>query len=284
MAALWATIAAALKLVVHARGSLVILAIAIEITGLLTMTNRWRLLLAAIGARVRYLDVALAYSAGVFVCNVTPARTIGGDATRGALIGRKSQAPRKLIAASVVYDRATDVIGILALAVLSVPTLRRSGSARIAAAVLAGVACALAIPSFRRAVWLRIRRWHDELVGVPLGPVAAAVGVSAVAVWLQDAARIMAICAAFDVGVSPSQAATLTLVRLTSTIIPVPAGIGVADGAMVAGLLWFGVPADVSAAIAILERAILYGWSTLLGAIAIMILGGTRLLKSLGKS
>ncbi|HEX4346167.1 MAG TPA: flippase-like domain-containing protein [Vicinamibacterales bacterium] len=287
MSAFWTTMTTALALVVHARIPLVAFALLIELSGLGTMALRWRLLMVKLGIRPRFRDTLLTYSAGVFVCNVTPARTIGGDATRAALINPKVDAPGKLVAASVVYDRATDAIGILVVAVVALPVLWRSSSGPIVVGVLALAVLALALPAVRKLAARRVGKWHEALVGAEhtggMGGFTA-VAVCSIAAWLQDVARILVICATFNVTLSPSQAATLTLIRLTSTIVPVPAGLGVADGAMVAGLVWFGVPVETAGAIAILERAILYGWSTLLGAISLVLLGGTKLLRSAGKA
>jgi uncharacterized membrane protein YbhN (UPF0104 family) len=280
MSAFWTTLSSALKLVLHVNAAFVAAALVIELGGLACMAFRWRLLLVKFGARPTFWDTMLAYSGGVFVCNVTPARTIGGDATRGALIRRRVKAAGKLIAASVVYDRATDIVGVLVLAAVALPALRHSRSAPFVAGALVAAVLAAALPVARRFITARVRMWHDRLVGFDVRGVAAALAGCSIAVWLQDSARIMIICIAFGVWLTPSQAAALTLIRLTSTIVPVPAGLGVADGAMVAGLLWFGVPAQTAGAIAILERAILYGWSTLLGAGSLVVLGGTSLLTS----
>ena len=287
MSGLWATITAAFALVVHASIPLVLFALLIELSGLGTMALRWRLLMLELGIQPRFRDALLTYSAGVFVCNVTPARTIGGDATRAALIKPKVDAAGKLVAASVVYDRATDAIGILVVAALALPVLWRSSSGPFIAGLLGLAALALAIPAVRAFVRARVGKWHEALVGAEhTGGVGGftAVAFCSIAAWMQDVSRILIICATFSVTLTPFQAATLTLIRLTSTIVPVPAGIGVADGAMVAGLVWFGVPVETAGAIAILERAILYGWSTLLGAISLLLLGGTKLLRSAGKA
>jgi uncharacterized protein (TIRG00374 family) len=84
---------------------------------------------------------------------------------------------------------------------------------------------------------------------------------------------------AFDVRLVPSQAAAVSLLRLGSGLVPVPAGIGVVDGALVAGFIWLGLPMQTAAALAIVERAITFGWATALGAVALLLLGGSRALK-----
>src|SRR5262249_57614989 len=95
-------------------------AVAVDTLSLLVMSFRWRLLLRSLGSSASFWDVLLAYSAGVCVCNITPARTVGGDATRAALIRRPGGVPPvKAIAASVVIDRMTDLAAFAMLRLLA---------------------------------------------------------------------------------------------------------------------------------------------------------------------
>src|SRR5215470_2534674 len=122
MTRLWSTIAATTDVIGHANLGFVAAAFAIDTVALLVMAFRWRLLLRGVRSGASYRETLLAYSAGVFVCNVTPARAVGGDACRVTLIHRPGSSPTlKAIAASVVYDRATDVAGFLMLGVIALP-------------------------------------------------------------------------------------------------------------------------------------------------------------------
>ena len=58
------------------------------------------------------------------------------------------------------------------------------------------------------------------------------------------------------------------------------AGIGVVDSALVAGFIWLGLPMQTAGALTIVERAITYGWATALGALALLLLGGSRALRT----
>jgi uncharacterized protein (TIRG00374 family) len=86
------------------------------------------------------------------------------------------------------------------------------------------------------------------------------------------------VAAAFGVFLSPSQAATLTSIRLLSGLIPIPGGVGVVEGSAIAALVWFGIPVETATAITIIERAVLYGCGTLIGAVSLALLGGRRVL------
>src|SRR5262249_12340215 len=239
------------------------------------MSFRWRLLLRSMGSGAGLWDALLAYSAGVCVCNITPARTLGGDACRAALIRRPGGVPPvKAIAASVVYDRITDVAGFLMLGVLAAPTLKPT----VPHWPLLALAAALGAVFYRR-FGPRIARWHQTLIGRAMGAsLAAAVGCSLV-IWSLDLTRLMLVGRAFGVHFVPGQAAAVALLRLGSGLVPVPGGIGVVDGALVAAFLWLGLPASSASALAIVERGIVYGWSTALGAVALLLLGGAGALR-----
>jgi uncharacterized protein (TIRG00374 family) len=71
----------------HARLTLVALALALHVIGLLITGERWRVVVAALGTRLSLLRTTLINLAGIFVRNATPTTGIGGDATRIALLG-----------------------------------------------------------------------------------------------------------------------------------------------------------------------------------------------------
>jgi uncharacterized membrane protein YbhN (UPF0104 family) len=280
MTEVWSTISATTAAIGHAKIAFVATACAVDTLSLILMACRWRLLLRSVGSGASFWDTLLAYSGGVFVCNVTPARTVGGDACRAALIRRPGGLPpMTAIVASVVYDRATDIPGILLLGVLALPTLRPTSPRWALLALIALVAAVVARPLHRRLVG-GTGPWRQALSGREMNAsLATAIGCSLV-IWLLDVARIMLVAAAFDVRFVPSQAAAVSLLRLGSGLVPVPGGIGVVDGALVAGFVWLGLPAATAAALAVVERAIVYGWATALGAVALLLLGGSRALKN----
>src|SRR5262249_2488743 len=125
MTAIWSAIASTMTVLAHAHIGFVGAAFVVDTAALVLMAFRWRLLLGSMGGGASLWEAVVAYAAGVCVCNITPARTVGGDACRAALIPRPDGSPSmRAIAASVVYDRATDVAGFLMLGVVAAPTLR----------------------------------------------------------------------------------------------------------------------------------------------------------------
>jgi len=274
---LWHTLASAAHLLAHLHAAFALGALVVYLTSVVVVAFRWRLILAALGVETSVWNSGLTYSAGVFAGNVTPARTLGGDAVRIALVRLRTGASVKVATASVVYDRMSEVPALAVLALIALPVLHASMAVLGAIAFL--IAMLAVVPSIRLAIARFVIEWHDAIVGVPVGKgsVAGALGCSLV-VWLLDITRITLEAAAVGVRLSPSQAATITWIRLFSGLVPVPAGVGVVEGGLVAGLVWFGVAADTAAAVTVLERAVLYGGGTCLGGLSLMLLGGRRIL------
>lgn len=277
MAGLWNTLAAAAKLLTEVRVGYLVAALGVYGLSVVIVAARWRSLLGALGCPAGMWETLLIDSASVSVGNVTPARTLGCDACRFALIRSRGRASLKAATASILYDRGSELPALAVLVLLAVPTIQPAPTTIvIAAALVVGVATA----PIRRVVTARIRTWHFALIGVHVERrVVAAAIASSMLFWFQDAARMMLVAAAFRTALTPSQAATLTVIRLATGVVPLPGGIGVVEGGLIAGLLWFRIPIETATAITILERAILYGCGTCLGAASLLLLGGRRILE-----
>jgi uncharacterized membrane protein YbhN (UPF0104 family) len=279
----WSTVSETTAVIGHAKMAFVAAAFAVDALSLVTMTFRWRCWLLGVGSRASLWETLLAYSAGVCVCNITPARALGGDACRAALIPRHGESPPlKAIAASVVYDRASDVPGLLLLGVIALPLLKPKSPHSTFLMLLALAAGWCARPIYRRVV-SRLSRWHQWMIGGKMDASIAAAVACSLTIWLLDITRVMLVGRAFDVRLFPSQAAAVSLIRLASGLVPVPAGIGVVDGALVGGFIWLGLPTTTAIAMAVIERAIVFGWGTALGAAALLLLGGVRALEKVRK-
>jgi uncharacterized membrane protein YbhN (UPF0104 family) len=90
MAGLWNTLVAAAKLLTEVRPGYVGAALGVYGLSLVLVAARWRNLLDALGCRAGIWETLLVDSASVSVGNLTPARTIGCDACRLALIRSRS--------------------------------------------------------------------------------------------------------------------------------------------------------------------------------------------------
>ncbi len=277
MTGLWNTLTTAAKLLTEVRAGFVVGALGVYLISIGIVAVRWRLILHALGVRVSVWDSFLTYSAGVFMGNVTPARSLGCDACRVGFIRTRTDASIKIATASVLYDRTSEAPAVAVVALLGLVALRPS--VLIVIALVAVFAVLLFVGPVRRGIAAKLTHWHDTLVGVPVGrgTVVAALGCSSL-IWIQDVTRITLVAAAFGVWLTPPQAAALSGFRLLSGLIPVPGGVGVVEGSYIGGLVLFGVPADMAAAITIVERAILFGVGTCIGAVSLALVGGRRVL------
>jgi len=280
VSAVWSAIVAIGAVIGSADLGWVAAAVAVDTAMLAAQASRWRLLLRSLRSGATLWEALLAYSAGVFVGNVTPARAVGGDACRTALIPRPGGSPPlSAIGASVIYDRATDAAGIVFLALIAVPALRLESPYWLAFAVVLAIAGAFAARPLLRRFAARIAERHHSVVGHNMRAAFTGALACSAGIWLLDITRTIFVAAAFGVRLSPFQAAAVAILRIGSGAVPIPGGIGVVDGALVAGFIWLGLPRDTAVAIAIVERAIVYGWDTAMGAVSLLLVGGVRALR-----
>jgi uncharacterized protein (TIRG00374 family) len=102
---------------------------------------RWRVIVGGHASRRQYVGLVVG---GVAVNNVLPGRI--GDVLRGVWLARLERIPSGRALATVVYDRAADVVALVALLVISVPfTVRPTWLLRIA---IGGIVLALLIAAF----------------------------------------------------------------------------------------------------------------------------------------
>ena len=278
MTALWHTFAGAALLLTHMQLGFAVGALAVYLSAVWLAGARWCLILRALGATSGTWNAVMTSSAGVFVGNVTPMRTIGNDAVRIALIRTRSDASITTATASVVYDRVSEVPAVIVVFLLATPTFHPS-LAIVFAIVLVCAALAF-VPGVRRAITAKLAKWHEAIVGVPVGAgsVAAALACS-LGVWLLDLTRFTLVAAAFGVFLTPSQVATVTAFRLLAGVVPLPGAGGAIEGSSIGLLVWFGYPAEMATAITAVERLILFGCGTMLGGLSLALLGGRRMLE-----
>jgi uncharacterized membrane protein YbhN (UPF0104 family) len=274
LSSFWDALTAAGGLIAHAHMAPIAIALAIFLGGFAIVGCRWRLILGALGCQATFWDTTLTYAAGVCIGNVTPARLIGADAFRIAVIRARTGITTRLATASVVYDRGSEAPVIAVLALLALSRLR----AWAAGAVAVIVVVLVVVPPLRRALAARFTSWHEALVGVKVRRDSIVAAVAwATLLYLQDTTRIFLIARAFNIWLTPTQAATMTVLRLIGGAAPIPGGVGVVEGSQIGGLVLFGIPAETATAITIVERAILYVGGTAIGAVALALLGGRSL-------
>lgn len=267
----------------HARLPLVALALALHVIGLVITGERWRVVVAALGNRLRLYRTTLINLAGIFVRNATPTTGLGGDASRIALL-RADGVPLAQATASFAYVRLSEVPPLAVVVALSTPAVaslvRRSHTAlRVTGAVIVvGITIA----------WLARHRLRSHVASIwmrtghlRIGPAPAALAVFyATLAQVETIARQIVVAAACGVPLTIQQSATITAMGIVGGFVPTVGSIGAIDGSMAAGLMLFGASAEQAIAITIVGRAISYGLSTALGAGALALLGGRRILRA----
>jgi uncharacterized membrane protein YbhN (UPF0104 family) len=250
-------------------------ALGLHVAGLIMIGERWRAILARMGTSIALTRAVLVNLAGVFVRNIMPTTGIGGDAARIALF-RSAGAPFADATVTLVYGRLAEVPAIVALVLLGLPAIGSAASRSRAAivALAAGAAALLVVVAIRSRHSLLVHwRTRLRLTAVPFSLLA--VGTAwATASWIETAVRLMIVSAALGVRLSIAQGAALTVFSIVGGFVPTIGSLGAIEGSLMAGLLLFGTPAATAAAITVVERLITYAFSTALGGVALVALGG----------
>jgi glycosyltransferase 2 family protein len=270
-----------------ARPSLVALAVALHFVGLLITGERWRVVIAALGSRLRLHRTTLINLAGIFVRNATPTTGLGGDASRIALL-RAEGVPLAQATASFAYVRLAEVPPLALVVALSAPAVATLAGRSKPALAAGAAAAALALA----ALWWARDRLHARAASIwartahlRIDRTAAALAVFyATLAQMETIARQIVVAAAFGVPLTIEQSATITAMTIVGGFVPTVGSIGAIDGSMVAGLMLFGAGADTAVAITIVGRAISYGLSTAAGAMALALLGGRSVVRAVTRT
>jgi uncharacterized membrane protein YbhN (UPF0104 family) len=268
----------------HANLALVALALALHVVGLIITGERWRVVIAGLGTRLPLARTTLINLAGIFVRNATPTTGLGGDASRIALL-RADGVPLPQATASFAYVRLAELPPLALVVLVSTPAVARVVSRSMTAVAATAVAAAVAAA----VVWWNRDRLRGRVVELwartehlRLDPRSFGLAVAyATLAQIETNARQIVVAAAFGLPLTIQQSATITAMTIVGGFVPTVGSIGAIDGSMIAGLMLFGANAQTAVAITIVGRAVSYGVSTALGALALALLGGRRVLKAI---
>lgn len=247
------------------------------------MGQRWRLVLRGMGQPVRLRDTALTHLTSVFVNNVTPGRVVG-EIFRVAMLRRRTGMPTPRVVGSLAWDRLTDLLPVVLMLALSLPTLLRVLPAGARSPLRWGLAVGVLVLALGWALgrWPRLvalrRRYVAQLAtfGIRRAELGAATLLSGL-LWAMDSARIWLVAAALQVPLSGWQAIPLSMVVLLGGLVPTLGGLGAVEGGLTAALCLFGARLEEALAVTALERGISYVLATAAGGIALLGLGGGSL-------
>jgi len=241
----------------------------------LVINQRWQVLLAARGIRMRFLPLLRMQLAANFLGSFLPS-SVGVDAVRIAALCRAGEPPAQVIASTLV-DRATLIIAtllfgsamILAVAGTLVPPNVTRLVLIVTAAVLIGASLCL-LPAVRRWVrstlFMRIpERWRLALLSVAEASLAYRSEwrvILRVAGWTMVlfAVRILfAKAVVLSCGVDVAFAALLVVIPILWIVVMLPitvGGIGVQDLGYVALMSLLGVAPAVAVSMSLVEHVV----------------------------
>jgi uncharacterized membrane protein YbhN (UPF0104 family) len=267
----------------HAHVPLVLLALALHVTGLVVTGERWRVVIAALGTRLSLWRTTLVNLAGIFVRNATPTTGLGGDASRIALL-RAEGMPLAQATASFAYVRLAELPPLVLVVLISAPAIAAVAERSARALVITSttlIVCAVALWLMRGTLQTQFASQLERAAHLRIDRTAASLAVAyATLAQAETIARQMVVAAAFGVPLTIEQSATVTAMTIVGGFVPTVGSIGAIDGSMVAGLMLFGASAGDAIAITIVGRAISYGVSTAMGAAALLLLGGRGIVRA----
>jgi uncharacterized protein (TIRG00374 family) len=254
-----------------------------------SMAYKWNLLLRARDCRLSHWAAFRIYLASGFVGYVIPA-SVGSDVFRAARLSMAGRSVSK-VSATIVLERVLGLLAILTLSSVGLGLLVLRGRMELLpllSAVLGAllVGSTLTVMSMSTKLYRVLKRavsrfgsnrvvkmlqaMHDEYVALSKGrrSLAAFFALSIINQLIQTL-MFVPVLVALDVDVDLlALFAVLPLSKAFVQLMPVPAGIGVAEGSQVLALSLAGVPGPQALAVALVLRAIDLGMMLLPGGIA----------------
>jgi uncharacterized protein (TIRG00374 family) len=274
----------------RARAAPLALAAAALVVVYAAQAERWRRIAATPG--LRWPGFAEMVISSVACNNVLPARL--GDLLRARWLARRAEMPTGRALATVVLDRACDLVVLLAMLLATLPEVAGSGwsrsiavgSAVFVAALAAALVFARAYTRRRarerlagRSLVRRVLRDVVEGLAAPMGRARlAAALVLGAAAWLAFALAAAAVGRSLGIHLDAVDAIFATAVINLGVAIPSSPGfVGTYQWLAVASLDLAGVGRSSALAFAILLQALWYVPTTLLGGALLGLRGARRL-------
>lgn len=251
--------------------------------------SRWRVVLRGLGQRVPLFETVFINWSSIFMGNVTPGR-IGGELSRVLLLQKRCKVDVALGGVSQAYDRLTDVVPLVTMIALTLPTVKQIVAQRLPGRSSLVLGSLLVLALLLAALWLRrapqtaafVARWQERFARFRITRRHFLLALLAsYAMWLLDLVRLILVARAVGISIEPKQALTLCVVALLGGFFPTAGGIGAVESGLTAALLLFGVKLEQALAITLLERSVSLGIGTLGGGVAMSLLGGRSLWKHL---
>jgi len=241
-----------------------------------SMSSKWNILLRARGYWLSQWDAFRIYLASGFVGYMIPA-TVGGDIFRAARLAPGRSASR--VSATIVLERVLGLLAIFALSSVGLLCIILEGrtelislfaavlAALLLGSVVTGISMSDRLYRFLRKATARIHgnritemlhSLHREYLTLSKG-VRPLTWFFLLSIMNQLIRTLLYVPVLISLGVDPNLLALFALLPLSKAFVqfmPVPAGIGVGEGAQVAALTLAHVPASQALVVALVLRAV----------------------------
>jgi glycosyltransferase 2 family protein len=268
---------AAVAALSHLTPGAILLATVFYLLDRFSMSFKWNILLRYRGYRLSHWDAFRLYLASGFVGYGIPA-SVGGDIFRAARLAITGRSASK-VSATIVLERVLGLLAILAVSWVGLLCVVLGGRGELTA-LFGAVSAALLLGALLTAISMSDRLYrfltrvtsrfsgnrivkilhslHNEYVALSKG-VRPLTWFFALSITNQLIRTVMCVPVLVSLGVDVSLLELIALLPLSKALAqfsPVPAGIGVAEGAQVAALTLAHVPASQALAVALVLRAI----------------------------
>ena len=268
---------AAVTALSHLTPTAIVLATLFYLLDRFSMSFKWNLLLRYRGYWLSHWDALRLYLASGFVGYGIPA-SVGGDIFRAARLAITGRCASK-VSATIVLERVLGLLAILTVSWAGLLCIVLQGRTELAP-LFGAVSATLLLGSLLTAISMSERLYrfltrvtnrfngnrivkilhslHNEYVALSKG-VRPLTWFFLLSIVNQLIRTVMCVPVLVSLGVDVSFLALLALLPLSKAVAqfsPVPAGIGVAEGAQVAALTLAHVPASQALAVALVLRAI----------------------------
>ncbi len=281
---IWAYWPELLDALSHVSVTILLVAALLSLVNYVLRFVRWQLYLAKLGHRVPVGPSAIIYFAG-FAFTATPGKV--GELMRGALL-RDRGVPMMATGAAFVSERLSDLIAVVALAMLGLLTLP-FGVPLVAAALAALIIFAALMTQERFLVAMRDRAAAAEgskVAALALKPLQLLLQVRAchaprlfliatvlsIVAWLAEGYAFHLVLDAMGILVATSTAISIyNLSLLVGALSFLPGGVGGAEAAMILLLVSFGATRPYAIAATMIIRVLTLWFAIALGGLALLL-------------
>jgi len=294
--------------IISADLKLVLLAVGLYFFEVFFWADRWRVALMAAGYKVGFWNLYVIAHSGMFFSNITPISKSGGEPFRAYFIKKTQKVSYSTGFATILAEAILSILPFLGLLLVSIVLLiyLLSPPLWVSAAILGTIICLLVafVPLaytlvkrkaasggiFKIVRWIYkrlgretsdkkimrpIKKFYDS-TQIVLHDKKKAVTISIIALLLNLVSMVRIWIILFALGWNSSLVAPLLAVTVPTVagIIPfLPGGLVLVEASMVGVFMACGIPLTIAISATLLERAISYVLSTIVGAAAVSYLG-----------